>query len=70
MMTKIQGCTTINMILNLIVFAGGTLFLLLWRGPLVAIAYAAAYLLYISAYTRVFPKISKYLGYGELKDES
>jgi len=68
-MAKIQGCTTINMIMTPALLVGGTGLFFFWRGPLIAAGYAVVYLLYAYVYTKSFPRISKYLGYGELKDE-
>jgi len=68
-MAKIQGCTTNNMILTPVILVGGSLFLFFWRGPLIAAGYAVVFLLYVYVYKKLFPKISKSLGYGELKDE-
>ncbi len=68
-MSKIQGCSRVNMILAPVIFLGGTILCFFLKGPLIAIGSAGLFLIYTYAYVKVFPKISRYLGYGELRDE-
>jgi len=64
-----QACSTAGIMASAAFMAASVIFLLLTKGLLVATAVMVVVAIFVYQYRRHVPLLSRYLGYGEIKDD-